>query len=155
MKRHSIYFLVFLILVVSSCKKEEIDETKPIIDYSATTAFPVNCSVVQKGESFTFEVLFSDNVELGSYSIDIHHNFDHHSHSTEVETCELDPIKTPVNPFLFIQSYTIPSGQKEYTASETIDIPDDVDVGDYHFMYKVTDASGWQSIVGFSIKIVE
>ena len=58
------------------------------------------------------KVRFTDNAELGSYSINIHNNFDHHSHSTEVEECNMDPVKEPVNPYVFIQDYDIPGRLK-------------------------------------------
>ncbi len=152
-----IYILTIILLFLSivSCTKEEVDDVKPVIDLTVTDVYPINCSSVQRGSVINFKVQFSDNKELGSYSIDIHHNFDHHNHSTQVETCNLDPIKTPISPWTFIQNYSIPSGQKAYTATGTINVPNAIDTGDYHFMYKVTDQSGWQTINGFSIKIVQ
>jgi len=88
----------------NACNKEnDIDKEKPVIDLSGPDAFPQNCDTIYFGESFNFNVLFSDNVELGSFSIDIHHNFDHHSHSTEVTECQLDSKKDSVNPLVLIQ----------------------------------------------------
>ena len=122
-----INFLLALALssaLFSSCEKdEEIDKEKPNIDLSIQDAFPVNCDTLYFGESFELKVLFTDNVELGSFSIDIHNNFDHHSHSTEVTECSLNPIKDPVNPYLFIQNYDIPSGLSEYETNLSISIP--------------------------------
>jgi hypothetical protein len=111
------------------------------------------------GESFTFRVLFSDNVELGSFSIDIHHNFDHHSHSTEVTECQLDPKINPDNPFVFIQDYTIPAGSKSYETNLSISLPSGnvgvlFDEGDYHFFISLTDKEGWSAQKGLSIKIL-
>ena len=96
----------------------------------------------------------SDNVELGSSSIDIHHNFDHHSHSTEVNSCEMQPIKLPVNPFLLVKTFQIAAGQKSYSINEELTVPLDVDPGDYHFLIRLTDKAGWQTIKGVSIKII-
>lgn len=155
MKNIAIITVLIFTLSFWSCTKEEIDDLKPQIDLTIAGAYPVNCSTVQRGSTLNFKAKFTDNVALGSYSVDLHHNFDHHNHSTSVETCNLGPIKTPISPFTFIQDYTIPSGQTEYIATGSILIPNNIDAGDYHFMYKVTDASGWQMINGFSIKIVE
>ncbi|NGM65392.1 DUF4625 domain-containing protein [Sphingobacterium sp. SGR-19] len=142
----------------SSCEKDNdettVDNDAPVIDLSGD-AFPVQCSTLKRGETFTFKTKFSDNVELGTYSIDIHHNFDHHSHSTEFEECDLQPKKDPVKPFLFIKSYDIPSGQKTYEAVQQIEVPADIDPGDYHFMVSVSDHVGWNTIKGLSISIVE
>lgn len=151
---------VLLLIILNSCKKdEEVDKEKPVIDLSFYDAFPVNCDTIYFGETFDLRVLFKDNVELGSYSIDIHNNFDHHSHSTEVTECDLDPIKEPVNPFLFIEDYNIPAGQSDYKTSLAISIPSgnvsgDYDEGDYHFFLSLTDKEGWSAQKGLSIKML-
>lgn len=151
---------VVLLFLFNSCKKEqEIDKQKPEIDLSFSDAFPVNCDTLYFGESFNFRVLFSDNIELGSYSIDIHNNFDHHSHSTEVTECDLDPIKESINPFTFIQDYSIPTRSKEYETNLSISISSgnsdgSFDEGDYHFFISLTDKEGWSAQKGLSIKIL-
>lgn len=144
-----------LIILLGSCSKdkESIDTTYPIIDNSASDAFPKQCSVLKRGEKFIFRTTLTDNVQLGSISVDIHHNFDHHTHSTEIDDCGMDPKKTPVKPFLLIQSFPIPAGQKTYQLNTELNIPSDIDPGDYHFMIRLTDKEGWQTIKGLSIKI--
>lgn len=156
MKAYKLLSLVaILALTVASCKKdkEEIDTTYPTINIEASNAFPKQCSVVKRGEKFIFKADFSDNVELGAVSVDIHHNFDQHSHSTEVAACNMDAKKTPVNPLKFIKDFSIPTGQKNYQISQEIVIPANIDAGDYHFLIRLTDKSGWQTIKGLSIKI--
>ncbi len=154
-----IFISVSLILFLNSCGKEEIDNKKPEIDLNIQEAFPVNCDTLYFGETFTFKSLFTDNVELGSYSIDIHHNFDHHSHSTEVTECTLGPKKDPVNPLTFIQDYQIPQGLKNYETNHEINILSgnnisEFDEGDYHFFINLTDKEGWSAQKGLSIKIL-
>jgi hypothetical protein len=148
-----------MILFISCEKDEDIDTEKPVIDLTVQDAFPINCDTIYFGESFELKLLFTDNAELGSYSIDIHNNFDHHSHSTEVTECELDPIKEPVNPFIFIEDFTIPEGLKEHETGISISIPSGngnglFDDGDYHFFISLTDREGWSSQVGLSIKML-
>ncbi|MBW8684641.1 DUF4625 domain-containing protein [Chitinophaga rhizophila] len=148
--------LIASLAIVSGCKKDEKDEVDteyPVIDITASTAFPKQCEEIRRGEKFVFRAHFSDNVALGSSSIDIHHNFDHHTHSTEVESCNMDQKKTPVTPFLLIKQFPIPAGQKTYDIQQEISVPADVDPGDYHFMIRLTDKEGWQTIKGLSIKI--
>ena len=140
-----------LILALGSCSKEERDEEKPVINMQQ--GFPQNCDTVFRGESFTFKAVFTDNVELGAFSLDIHHNFDHHSHSTDLNDCSLDPVKQPVNPLLYIQQFEIPDGLDRYIAEVQIAVPEDVDTGDYHFMVRLTDKTGWQAIRGISFKV--
>jgi len=147
--------LIFAGILLTGCSKNEvdIDMEYPEIDLSVDGAFPVQCSELVRGQKFTFKARFSDNQALGSYSLDIHHNFDHHTHSTEVNDCGLDPVKTPVKPMLLLKSYEIPPGQKSYIATQELEIPADIDPGDYHFMILLTDREGWQSMKGLSIKI--
>ena len=147
-----------IILSLVSCEND-IDKQKPVIDITGAEAFPVNCDTIYYGEPFHFIALFTDNKELGSFSIDIHNNFDHHSHSTEVSECNLDPVKDPVNPFVFIQDYDIPAGRDEYQTDLVLTIPSEntnglFDDGDYHFFISLTDKEGWSTQKGLSIKMV-
>jgi len=149
-------YLFAVILLGGGCSKnnEETKDTEyPVIDLSAANAFPVQCGTVKRGESFTFRARLTDNSQLGSVSVDVHHNFDHHTHSTEVQTCQMEPVKTAVNPFLLIRSYPITAGLKTYEIAQSIDVPANVDAGDYHFLIRLTDKEGWQTIKGISIKI--
>ncbi|WP_131536570.1 DUF4625 domain-containing protein [Pedobacter nototheniae] len=148
-------FVAGLIMLLNSCKKDEqeIDTIYPVIDITAQDAFPKQCSVLKRGDKFLFVATLSDNRELGSVSVDIHHNFDHHTHSTEVIDCSLEAIKLPVKPFLLIKDFPIPTGQQNFRVAQEISIPADVDAGDYHFLIRLTDKEGWQTIKGLSIKI--
>jgi hypothetical protein len=150
--------LTALILITAfgvACSKEDMDTELPQIIMTSANHFPNNCDTLYIGESFTFRARFTDNQELGSYSIDIHHNFDHHSHSTDISDCPMDPVKAAENPFLFIRQFDISPGLSEYDASQPIQVPAGVDPGDYHLMVRVTDRTGWQAIRGISIKVVE
>ncbi len=145
---------IFYVILLSNCSSDsETDTEYPVIDISSAQAFPKQCSSVDRGKKFTFRARFSDNLALGSFSLDIHHNFDHHSHSTEISNCEFEAVKTAVKPFLFIKDYSIPEGQTSYEATVEIEVPVDADPGDYHFMIRLTDKEGWQTIKGLSIKL--
>lgn len=145
---------VLILLLLSSCQdNDSIDTEHPVIDLTFSGAFPQQCDVLHKGESFTVKARFTDNVQLGAFSLDVHQNFDHHSHSTEVNDCVMDAVKTPIKPYLLIRSFSIPAGLQEYEAEIELQIPADVDSGDYHFLILLTDHAGWQTIQGISIKI--
>lgn len=155
-------FLLTAVVSISmiSCNENEIDTEKPNIDLSIADAFPINCDTIYLGETFTMKLKFTDNVELGSYSIDIHNNFDHHSHSTEMSSCEFDPDKQAVNPYKTILDYEIEDGLKEYETNLEIEIPSsnangDFDEGDYHFFISLTDNEGWSAQKGLSIKMLK
>jgi hypothetical protein len=148
------YTVLIFLLVVTGCGEDpEIDTEYPEIDIAFDQAFPKQCSHLNKGEVFTFKARFTDNLQLGGFSLDIHHNFDHHTHSTEVNDCDMDAVKEPHKPFLYINNFPIPDGSQEYIAELQIEVPQDIESGDYHFMILLTDKEGWQTIKGLSIKI--
>ncbi|MDX8340243.1 DUF4625 domain-containing protein [Draconibacterium sp. IB214405] len=159
-KKYILPLLGILLLFVVACSDDnEVDTEKPVIDISFADAFPTNCDTIYFGETFVLKMKFSDNVELGAYSIDIHNNFDHHSHSTEVSACEPDPDKDPVNPFVSIDDFTIPEGAASYETNLTISIPENdgtelFDEGDYHFYIGLTDKEGWSAQKGLTIKML-
>lgn len=152
---YKVLFYCILSIILLSCNSDDDDKDmeKPSIDMTAESAFPTNCVVLLRGESFSFNARFADNVELGNYNLEIHNNFDHHSHSTENEECELDPKKRPVKPWIYNKDYPIPAGQISFTANDVIEIPANIDTGDYHFMIRLTDKAGWQQIKSVEVKI--
>ncbi len=130
------------------------DQEKPkIVDGELPN--PIDCQNYKRGETIAFRYTFTDNVELGNFNIEIHNNFDHHTHSTSAGDCPLDEKKSPVNPWVYNQDQAIPAGLKNYEAKVDITIPKDIDPGDYHFMIRVTDKAGWQELKAVSIKIKE
>ena len=159
-------YLALLILVLvfqNSCTDDDdstIDTVKPSIDLTIANAFPTSCDTLYFDEPFTVKALSTDNVELGTYNIDIHNNFDQHAHSTGgFDQCTFDAVKMAVNPYVLIQDYTIPAASAEYTTEISMTIPgsdgtDLYDEGDYHFELTVVDKEGWSTLVGLNIKIL-
>ncbi|WP_246296568.1 DUF4625 domain-containing protein [Winogradskyella vidalii] len=150
-------FLFFTILVTScsSDDSSDIDEQRPTITINYDGGFPQACEQLVKGETYIFRAQVSDNQALASYSLDLHHNFDHHTHDDQDVYCETDPIKVAVNPLMYIENFNIEDGLTTYEINIEITIPNDVDTGDYHCAYSVTDETGWQSRTSVDIKIVE
>lgn len=155
--------LVLLSTLAGACTDEDVDLQKPEIDLSLSNAFPVQGDTLYFGEIAHLRIRLKDNAALGSIrslNIDIHHNFDHHSHSTEVEEPHLDPVKSPVNPYTFIQSFDIPKGLTTYDTDIQLTLPTGndqgiYDEGDYHFFISLTDAQGWSTQKGLSIKLLK
>lgn len=140
-------------LVALSCSKEKVDMEYPEIFLDQAGAFPQPCAAVFAGAPFTLQFSVSDNVELGSFSLSIHHQFDHHSHTTEAEHCEAAPEKEAVNPWQYTETLTIPGGSKTYLIKKEIVVPASIDTGDYHLLLRLTDKQGWQTVKAVSIKI--
>ena len=156
--------LTMLTLFVS-CNKEDKDESQPIITNMGITANPVNCQVYHLGDTIPFCYQFEDDVELGSFNIEIHSNSDHHSHSTESDDHDHDGGECTHEdehehaaghqPWVFNQDYEIPAGQRSYLARVNIPVPKDIAEGDYHFMIRLTDQAGWQQLKAVAIIIEE
>ena len=156
-----------------ACSKEDGEETKdmekPVI-VSDDSFNPINCQVYHAGDVIAFRAVFTDNVELGKYTIEIHNNFDHHSHSTEADhgheggsECgdgqehehEHEGAHENESPWVYNQTFDMPTGQKRYEAKVDIPIPANVAEGDYHFMVRLTDKAGWQQLKAVSVRIEE
>lgn len=145
-----LFFAIILLTLSSGCTDKDVDTVYPEIQMIQ----PLNCDSVSVGGTMLVKALFTDNKELGSYSIEIHNNFDHHNHSTEANTCVMSPNKTPVNPFTYINSFELDAGLKEKEITLNITVPAQIDTGDYHLVLRLTDKEGWQRIKGLSIKLV-
>lgn len=151
----TLLFLCTLCACSSSDDDESKDMTYPEISVEGVVANPVNCEIYHRGDVIPFEYLFTDNQELGSYNIEIHQNFEHHTHSTAAEECPMDEVKEPVKPWVYNQDFSIPAGLRTYKARHDILVPADIDTGDYHFMIRLTDYAGWQQLHAVTIKIAE
>ncbi len=140
-----------------SSAEDAPDMTPPEITATGITAVPIECMNFKRGEVIPFNYVFTDNKELGNYSIDIHNNFDHHTHSGSATECPLDEKKSEEGKtvWTYTQDSTIPSKQTRYVARVDIPIPANVEPGDYHFSIRLTDAAGWQTIKAIAIKITE
>ena len=148
--------IAFSMLFLASCSSSDdssVDEEKPTITVNYAGGFPQACETLERGETYTFRAQVTDNLGLAAYSLNIHHNFDHHTHDDQGAQCELEETKAAVNPMIYIENFDTPSGTTDYEISISITIPEDVDPGDYHCSYSVTDVTGWQSRTSVDIKI--
>ena len=148
------HLLIPLLCALSACSSAETDTSVPEILSVGDNTAPLNCQEYPRGGTLFFDYLFQDDTELGSYNIEIHNNFDHHTHSTEAGECRQDPVKKPENPWIFNKDYPIPAGLQRYEARLQIPVPADADPGEYHFMIRVTDAAGWQQLRSVGIRLV-
>ena len=156
------------IIGFAACNDDEKDMTKPVITDTGIVANPINCQVYHPGEVIPFCYIFEDDTELGAYNIEVHSNFDHHSHSTEAddhdhdeceeghEDHEFDHEATEgTQPWVYNQDFTIPAGQHIYLAKVNIPVPAQATPGLYHFMIRLTDKAGWQQLKAIAIQIEE
>ena len=143
---------VAALLGMVSCSTESVEV--PVITDLGITANPVDCQVYSRGDSIYFHYRITGHEELGSYNLEIHNNFDHHTHGTQGQTCALDAKKEPQkNAFYYNQDFVIPRGNKDYDAHQSIYIPANAQPGDYHFVIRATNSQGGQGIRAMAIKI--
>lgn len=141
-----IAFLAMSAFVFVSCDNDDSsDTTKPLIELHE----PEEGQALEIGNEHGvhLEMDLSDDVMLKSYKIEIHSNFDHHSHggNSRAAGATVD--------FSFNKSYDI-SGQKTaHIHHYDIVIPADATPGDYHLMVYCTDAAGNESYVARNIKL--
>ena len=159
---------VFNLSFTACSKDDDKDMTPPVISDQGITANPINCQQYHPGDIIPFHYVMTDNQELGAYNIEIHNNFDHHSHSTEAddhdhemgecdddEEHEHEHEHSEGNAWVYNQDFAIPAGLRQYDARVEIQIPADIDPGDYHFMIRLTDRAGWQQLHAVAVKILE
>lgn len=154
-------FLVVMTYLLTACDDKNKDLTPPQIE--SEDFLPANCDIYYAGDTIRVHFTCTDNQELGNFNIEIHNNFDHHTHSTEAEDCEGHEEHTDGEEpkhecgngcWAFNQDYAIPSGQTVYTAELMIPVPKSAEDGDYHFMLRLTDRAGWQTIKAVAIELL-
>ncbi|MFR8836740.1 MULTISPECIES: DUF4625 domain-containing protein [Bacteroides] len=139
-----IYFtaiLVISVLAFFSCDKEDSDTTKPVIDLHEPAEGQALLIGSKKGVHFEMDL--SDNIMLKSYKIDIHNNFDHHSHGRTRAEGGI--------PFVFNRSYDVSNKKNVHIHHHDIVIPADATPGDYHLMVYCTDAAGNETYIARNI----
>jgi hypothetical protein len=158
---------VFTVSFIACSKDDDKDMTPPVISDEGIVANPINCQQYHPGDIIYFHYVMTDNEELGNYNIEIHNNFNHHSHSTEaddhdheMDECDDDDEHehehehSEGKAWVYNQDFTIPAGLRQYDARVDIQIPADIEPGDYHFMIRLTDAAGWQQLHAVAVKIL-
>lgn len=164
MKGYINFCILLAMLVIGSCGTESVDVTPPqmeILEYSPTPSENNICGsleadvfVLNGGDELSFDAVFSDNEALSQYKVDIHNNFDCHGHgggsapSVAVPNVENQTIDWTV---LDIQDLSGTSAP----VLRSLDVPDNVTAGNYHFHVQVIDESGNDSPFAnfFSLKI--
>lgn len=146
----SILPLFIVAAVFTSCSEDDdavIDTQKPEIAITE----PHEEDAFAPGAELDLIAVFTDNVELGSYKIEIHEDFDSHTHAFNKTSQDL-------NPWSYEETVTIPVGQTSYEANQHIEIPAEINgnpisEGAYHLGIFVTDAAGNQSEAFLEIHI--
>lgn len=136
-KNPFILLIVGLLFVFNGCSADEIDTESPEISILS----PDNEQHFHPGEIIRFEAIFSDDMELSQFKIDIHYGGDHTHKSTLSDEAEWS--------YDHIGDL---SGREQHLKLD-IDIPGHAKHGEYHFIVFCTDMAGNQSWTGVDIFI--
>lgn len=147
------YSLLVSMLAVSalfvSCSDDEKDSdtTKPVINLIE----PEEGAVLKPGSTIHFEMDLEDNVMLGSYKVEIHSNFDGHTHDTKAEAGNTEETV----PFAFNKSWDVSGLKNTHIHHHEIEIPANAKEGNYHLMVYCADAAGNESYIARNIVLDE
>lgn len=132
------FLIIVLAVIVAACDKAEVDNTAPII----VVEQPANEQEFHPEDTVSFKCLFTDDVALKSYKIDIHYGGSHEHKSASVDEVE----------WHFEQTWSFDSGLKESLVEHSeIVIPElvehdglegEIKAGEYHFGVYCTDMAG-------------
>ena len=144
-------FQLISLLFLIGCAKDDPDISAPtieIVEYIPTPMEDSICGAIEPvvfnlkgGETFTFDVIFSDDQALSQYKVDIHNNFDCHGHgggSAPAVTIPNVDNQTTDWTVLDIQSISGDLAPIKWT----IEVPENVTAGNYHFHLQVIDEVG-------------
>ncbi len=170
MKTKTIILLATIMTILavsfSACENKSKDTTPPVIEEA--TFLPADCDIYYPGDTIRVYFICSDDTELGNFNIEIHNNFDHHTHGTSSVDCDEEEgeehhheegeehhheHETVEGAWVYNQDFAIGRGLKSDTLDIGIPVPVDALEGDYHFMLRLTDRAGWQTIKAVPIHL--
>lgn len=139
-----ILIALLTVTAFTACSDDDdsLDSEKPVIMLND----PEEGEVFAIGEDLHFDIELTDNQGLASYKVDIHNNFDGHTHST-LPNNGINPInkqEADEEPWSFNQTFQITGNPRTFDAHEHIQIPEGVAEGEYHLGIIVVDAAGNQ-----------
>ncbi len=148
------------IMVCIGCAKDvDTEGLQPKIDIVS----PVFCDTIYFDEpsAFIFKITDPGGDGLGNLSMDVHHNFNHHTHGDHL-TCDMDHMKEPFYPYENVWIFSLPEDEAEYVLETEITIPSSAegkentyhDPGDYHFHIYITNINGYQTFTTLDFKLI-
>ena len=101
----------------------------PVVSLSLCNATFNNVIKPSTGSNLVLKLRFNSSEPLSQYKIDVHNNFDCHTHA-----------RMEASPWRLLKIVTL-SGT-DMSVTETIKVPNDASAGNYHFMINCIDAKG-------------
>ncbi len=145
------YIVSSFLILFWSCGGSDVDVVAPemeIVEYIPMPIIDTVCgeeepSVFQitGGEVLTFDIVFTDDVALSQFKVDIHNNFDCHGHGGGSAPNIAVPSVNNVTTDWTVLDIGNLSGQSEQVRN-TLEVPSNVTAGNYHFHIQAVDEAG-------------
>lgn len=136
------FVLLFLTSTfITACSSDnDGDTTAPTINLIA----PAEGATLKIGDAHGvhFDMEVSDNEGLASYKVEIHNNFDGHTHTRAEDA---------TTPFAFNRSWDLEGVKNKKIHHHEIIIPENATPGNYHLMVFCSDTSGNEAYVARNI----
>lgn len=145
MKKRNLFCLALgaILPLFASCQKQVQDNERPVVELIA----PAEGAHLKIGgeHGVHFEMKLKDNVMLKSYKLEIHNNFDNHSHESKALR------HGDEKPFFLQKEYDLSGKKEDAIHHHDIVIPKTAKEGNYHLLVQVLDAAGNQTTVARNI----
>ncbi len=130
----SLVLLLAVIPVFTACDND--DENTDLESPAIELIHPELREMIPAGEPVMVEATFTDNMELATFSIDIHNAFDDHGHGRIYEDPDLQE-------FVYKNNFELPATTMYTVILENeIRIVDNAFAGPYHFIVQAIDGQG-------------
>lgn len=153
MKNLKLFYLIVcasLVFSMTSCGGDDVDITPPTLDATYTPA-PIAADIcgaeeptvflLTGGEQLSIDAIFEDDNSLSQYKIDIHNNFDCHGHGGgSAPSIVVPSVQNQTEDWTVLDIFEL-SGTSS-SASRTLNVPENVTAGNYHFHVQVIDEAG-------------
>ncbi|MBW2961611.1 DUF4625 domain-containing protein [Mesonia aestuariivivens] len=138
----NIYYLFTLITILglASCSSDDdssngLDNLPPVISINE----PTQDEAVAVGGEVHLDVDLEDDVELASYKIDVHNDFDGHTHTSRPSSIQ------QTLPWALSQTEELEAGQTAHHIHKHLEVPANAAEGAYHVGIIALDQAGNQS----------
>ncbi len=146
-----IYIIPVFLVFIFGCGDDTVDTTAPSLEVVSYTPSPIEDEIcgsqepvvfhLTGGEQLTFDVIFNDNEALSQYKVDVHNNFDCHGHGGgSAPPVSVPNVNNQTTDWTVLEIQNISGVSTPVTSS--LDVPENVTAGNYHFHLQVIDEAG-------------
>lgn len=144
------YTLIFTALIISllfvSCNDDDVDTSKPSIEVIKPAE---GSRHFHQGDSFDFEAIFTDNIALKSYKVEVHWG-DEHDHEAVMKSTKEEYVKWEDE-----WSDELKQEKEDRAVISGIVVPENAEPGKYHLGVYCIDQANNQSEMFIDLEVEE